>query len=433
MIKFIPWLPHFWGWQMTQPLLFDDCLSILQKILLLAKKLNEVIEDLNKFHEDFNTWKAQVDAIIENILAALNELSDRVTALEQCCEAVQADLADLRQRIEEIEDYGDLIEQLQQDVTNLSETVNSLSTSITNITGDLTALTTRVTNAETAITNLQTAVTNLQTDLTALTNRVTAAETAITNLQNDVSALTTRMTAAETAITNIQNALARLDIQLPTQLIDETNFDQFADNWYAWISAFCDTAAGHATGTFASKLTRTLKIVPGVTSPIPARSLTIGKLGQNIVLCKLPLLLIATLTQPTTKANEAAVLAEVLQLVQDSGLDQLFINGVTSANPYFSGTGLEPYPYVIDDCKFQTSYMLFMYGAAAGTDIDNLYKIDFHAPSGQQISHATCINMDVRIVLTQNSSNIQMQVVSNELYFSIYNGEVVFYFIAENA
>ena len=99
MIKLLPWLPHFWGWQMTQPLLFDDCLSILQKILLLARKLNELIEDYNKFKEDFFTWKAAVDAAIANLQAAVAELDGRVDALEECCEQVQGELTTIKQDI----------------------------------------------------------------------------------------------------------------------------------------------------------------------------------------------------------------------------------------------------------------------------------------------------------------------------------------------
>lgn len=359
MIKLLPWLPHMWGWQMTQPLLFDDCLSILQKILLLARKLNEIISDYNSFKEDFDTWKKQVDDAITDLLNSLTDLDTRLEAMESCCQTVQSDIETIRNNI-------------------------------TNIFNDLTTL-----NAD--FTNLNTRVTNL-----------------------------------ETSVTNIQNALARLDIQLPLELVDDTNFAAVGDAWYNWLADYCDTAAGHTSGTFASYLTRTMKIVPGVSSPTPAQSLTIGKLGQNLVLCKLPFMLIATLQQATTKANEAAVLTEVLGIVNDSGLAKLFTDGINSANPYFTITALEPYPYNIDNCKFQTSYMQFMYGSAAATDINNLYKIDFTS-NGAEISHATCINMDVRIEIIKDSPTIRMQVISNELYFAVYNGEVVFYFIAENA
>lgn len=45
----------------TQPLLFDDSMSILQKLCVIWKKLNELIEDYNTFKQDFAEWKNQVE------------------------------------------------------------------------------------------------------------------------------------------------------------------------------------------------------------------------------------------------------------------------------------------------------------------------------------------------------------------------------------
>ena len=68
---------------MTQPLLFDDCLSILQKILLLARKLNELIEDYNKFKEDFFQWKEEVDAAIADLQAAAGGLAAALALIDK--------------------------------------------------------------------------------------------------------------------------------------------------------------------------------------------------------------------------------------------------------------------------------------------------------------------------------------------------------------
>ena len=43
-----------WHHQFTIPLLFDDCLSLLQKVCALWAKLNDVIDALNEFNDEFN-------------------------------------------------------------------------------------------------------------------------------------------------------------------------------------------------------------------------------------------------------------------------------------------------------------------------------------------------------------------------------------------
>ena len=54
---------HWWHFHdmYTQPLLFDDSMSILQKLCVIWKKLNELIEDYNTFKQDFAEWKNQVE------------------------------------------------------------------------------------------------------------------------------------------------------------------------------------------------------------------------------------------------------------------------------------------------------------------------------------------------------------------------------------
>lgn len=405
MIKLLPWLPHFWGWQMTQPLLFDDCLSILQKILLLARKLNELIEDYNKFKEDFFQWKEEVDAAIAALQAAVEELDGRVDALEACCQEVQEELSGIRQNI-----------------TNLTETVNTIQTTVNNISGDLTSITNRVDTLETDYHDLQTAYFNLQ-------NITTTHATQIADLRTRVSAL-------ETSVTNIENALARLDIQLPVELINDQNYDTMAESWYDWIADYCDTYGGATTGNFKSIWDKTDDITPGIIEPhpIPAKSLTVGKLGQNLVLAKLPLFLTKTLTQQTTLANEANVINEVMSAITSSHLDVLFKRGLWSDNGFFDISLAEPYPYVIDEIKFQTSYMYFNYGGALPTDLNKMYRVSFPQPTGSPvIESATCINMDVRLKITKDANTAKLQILSNELFFVVYGGHVTIAFIAENA
>lgn len=436
-----PWYHwHFWPFSgfnnmFTQPLLFDDSLTLLQKIAMLWKKLYDLIQDYEQFKKDFATWKAQVESALADLAAEIEALDARVTALEECCEDMRAwkDLIDAWKAT--IDAWKTSVD---ADIAEIKEALDALGDP-TQLVQQITNNTTNITNLGTDVTELQRVVNNHTTNLSQLDQSVTNLGNSITTLETDLTALTNRVSANEDDITDIKNALARLDIQLPEQLIDDTNFGSFADAWYAWISNYCDTAAGHTSGTFAAALARTLKTVPGDIEPVPggagypATSLTIGKLGQNIVLCKLPLLLKATLTQATTEANVANVMTEIKQLVTDSGLDQLFRKGITSRNPYFTGTGLTAYPYLIDNCKFLTSYMVFMSGGAPAGDLNKLYKMDFAPDGTMEISTAESVNMNVRIALTQNSNDIKMQVISNELYFAVGRGEVLFYFIAENS
>lgn len=398
MIKLLPWLPHFWGWQMTQPLLFDDCLSILQKILLLARKLNELIEDYNKFKEDFFVWKAEVDAAIADLQAAVAALDARVDALEECCQTVQGDIT-----------------QLKTNVTNLQTTVN-------NISGDLSSVTNR-------ISTLENNYSTLSTNLSNLTQQVT------TNTQ-DITSLKNRVTALETSVTNIENALARLDIQLPVELINDQNYDTMAESWYDWIADYCDTYGSATVGNFKSIWQKTDDITPGIVEPhpVPEKSLTVGKLGQNLVLAKLPLFLTKQLTQATTLANEANVISEVMTAITSSHLDVLFKRGLWSDNAFFDIALAEPYPYNIDEIKFQTSYMYFNYGGALPTDLNKMYRVSFPQPTGSPvIESATCINMDVRLQITKDANTAKLQVLSNEIFFVVYGGYVTIAFIAENA
>ncbi|MBR2017834.1 MAG: hypothetical protein IKA00_11200 [Prevotella sp.] len=413
-----PWL--HWSWwpfsgfnnMFTQPLLFDDSLTLLQKVAMLWKKLHDLIEQFDEFTEDFETWKGQVES-------ALTDLTNALEELQECCATMQAWKPGVDSDIEWLKDQIALI---SGDIADINAALDEL--------GDVTQLVNQVTTNTTDITNLQQTVGGHTTNLTTLNTRVT-------QLGNDITSLTSRVSTNETDIANIKNALNRLDIQLPIALVDDTNFNEVSESWYDWIAAYCDSHAGNATGTFKGIWTKTDDIQPGIAvpHPVPAKSLTIGKLGQNLVLCKMPLIVYAPLTQSTLRSNEAACITEVLQKITSTGLDKLLVDGLNaSQESFFEIPLLEPYPYVIDESKFQTSYMCFCYGANLGTpDISNLYSLSIDSAGNKVVNHANCINMDVRIQLTKDAANGYMQVLSNEIYFLIYNGYVAVCFLAENA
>lgn len=427
-----PWYHwHFWPFSgfnnmFTQPLLFDDSLTLLQKVAMLWKKLYDLIQDYEQFKKDFATWKAQVESALHDLAQAIEELDGRLDTLEQCCDDMQAwkDVIDAWKS--GLEQWR---EGVNRDITQINQTITEM--------GDISELRQTVTNQGNTIANHTQRITTLENNYTTLNQNVTNLGNRVTQLGNDLTALSQRVSTNEGDIANIKNALARLDIQLPLELVNDTNFATVSENWYDWIANYCDTHAGNTAGTFKATWTKTDDIQPGITvpHPIPAKQLTIGKVGQNIVLCKMPLIVYAPMTQPTLKSNEAACITEVVNKITSTGMDKLLVDGLkASQDSFFSLPLVEPYPYVIDESKFQTSYMCFCYGADLGTvDISNLYKLSIDTAGNKTVEHATCINMDVRIQLTKDATTGYMQVISNEIYFLIYNGYVAVCFLAENS
>lgn len=427
-----PWYHwHFWPFSgfnnmFTQPLLFDDSLTLLQKVAMLWKKLYDLIQDYEQFKKDFATWKAQVEAALKDLADAIEALDKRLDDLEACCEEMQAWKSVIDAWKSGLDQWR---EGVNQDITQINQTIQEM--------GDISELRQTVTNQGNTINNHTQRITTLENNYSTLNQTVTNLGNRVTQLGNDLTALTRRVSTNETDIASIKNALARLDIQLPVALVDDTNFGQASEKWYDWIAKYCDSHAGNATGTFKGVWTKTDDIQPGIVvpHPVPTKSLTIGKVGQNIVLCKMPLIVYAPMTQATTRANEANCIAEVLQKITSTGLDKLLVDGLAATQEsFFEIPLLEPYPYQIDESKFQTSYMCFCYGADLGTtDISNLYSLSIDSAGNRTVKHATCINMDVRIQLTKDAATGYMQVVSNEIYFLIYNGFVAVCFLAENA
>lgn len=164
---------HEWLWsnQHTIPLLFDDCMTILEKIQALWYKLNELIDDYNKFKEDFAEWKTEVEQTLESLQQQINEINNRLDQIEQ-------DITEIRSDIENI----------QSAITTINNRLDNIEGDITEIRGD--------------ITNLGNQITNLQQQITNIGKR----------------------------IQNIENTLADLNIVIPQELFDENNNAWFVSN-----------------------------------------------------------------------------------------------------------------------------------------------------------------------------------------------------------
>lgn len=126
-----------WHHQFTIPLLFDDCLSLLQKVCALWAKLNDVIDSLNKFNNEFNTWAKSVEDSLKDLYAKYTALENRVSKNEQ-------DISNIKK----------LLQSIAGDLNSLLERLSTVEGDITQIQADMTALEARVKKLEDLLKNL---------------------------------------------------------------------------------------------------------------------------------------------------------------------------------------------------------------------------------------------------------------------------------------
>lgn len=98
------YLGFCWNHQFTIPLLFDDCLSLLQKVCALWAELNDVIDSLNEFNDEFNVWAKNVEDSLKDLYAKYIAIENRVTKNEQDIAKIQADMTALEARVKKLED-----------------------------------------------------------------------------------------------------------------------------------------------------------------------------------------------------------------------------------------------------------------------------------------------------------------------------------------
>ena len=126
-----------WHHQFTIPLLFDDCLSLLQKVCAMWAKLNDVIDALNEFNNEFNVWAKSVEDSLKDLYAKYTALENRVSKNEQ-------DISNIKKQLQSI--AGDL--------NNLLERLSNVEGDITQIQADMSALEARIKNLEDLLKNL---------------------------------------------------------------------------------------------------------------------------------------------------------------------------------------------------------------------------------------------------------------------------------------
>lgn len=286
-----------WHHQFTIPLLFDDCLSLLQKVCALWAKLNDVIDALNEFNNEFNVWAKSVEESLKDLYAKYQALDTRVTNIENELQSIQNELTNIKNDISNIEQRLDNVEN-------------------------------RISNVENEITDIKQSISNI--------------ENSITQIQADMSALEVRVKKLEDLLKNL-NIIPPIDIYNAT---DEEFKNGLWQNWWNWLkdNLIFQSDAPVEQWEYSSN------VVWWDTSTHLPRYFQLGRVTQPITLCKLPF--IAVCKGVFNSLPDYPRVSSVIPRYKQ--------NQFTPSNGFFDFTLSQPFGYTMDEIKFQTSYVPFL-------------------------------------------------------------------------
>lgn len=299
-----------WNHQFTIPLLFDDCLSLLQKVCALWAKLNDVIDALNEFNNEFNVWAKSVEESLKDLYAKYQALDTRVTNIENELESIQNELTNIK-----------------NDISNIEQ---------------------RLDNVENRISNVE--------------NEITDIKQSISNIENSITQIQADMTALEARVKKLEDLLKNLNIIPPQTILDLTDNDSvWATVWGAWWDWFCTNIIDFASGDSKSnwELSNNLKWHDTVTKP--KRTIQIGYLGQPVALVKLPFIAVRKSVW-TSKPT----LAQINAVAPNFKADALY-----PANGFFNLALTKEFGYTMDEVKLMTSYIPFLTKDSTIVKLDN--------------------------------------------------------------
>ena len=311
------YLGFCWHHQFTIPLLFDDCLSLLQKVCAMWAKLNDVIDALNEFNDEFNIWAKSVEDSLKDLYAKYTALEARVTKNEQ-------DISNIKNQLQSI----------QTELNNIKNSISNIETRLDNVENRLSTAEGDISNIKQSIANINDSITQIQADMTALAARVK----------------------------KLEDLLKNLNIIPPQTILDLTDNDSaWATVWGEWWNWFCANIIDFASGDNKSNwvLSNNLKWHDTVTQP--KRTIQIGYLGQPVALVKLPFIAVRKnvwTTKPTvTQINQVA--------------PHFKTNALYPANGFFNLTLTHEFGFVMDEVKLMTSYIPFLTADSVIVKIDN--------------------------------------------------------------
>lgn len=306
-----------WHHQFTIPLLFDDCLSLLQKVCALWAKLNDVIDALNEFNNEFNVWAKSVEESLKDLYAKYQALDTRVTNIENELQSIQNELTNIK-----------------NDITNIEQRLDNVENRLTNVENRLTTVEGDITNIQQSISNINKSIEILESDLTAL----------------------------ETRVKKLEDLLKNLNIIPPQTILDLTDNDSvWATVWDAWWDWFCTNVIDFASDDSKSnwELSNNLKWHDTVTKP--KRTIQIGYLGQPVALVKLPFIAVRKSVW-TSKPT----IAQINAVAPNFKADALY-----PANGFFNLTLTKEFGYTMDEVKLMTSYIPFLTKDSTIVKLDN--------------------------------------------------------------
>ena len=293
------YLGFCWHHQFTIPLLFDDCLSLLQKVCALWAKLNDVIDSLNKFNDEFNIWAKSVEDSLKDLYAKYTALENRVSKNEQ-------DISNIKNQLESI--TGDL--------NNILQRLSNIENRLDNVEGD-------IANINQLISNINNSITQIQADITELESRVK----------------------------KLEDLLKNLNIIPPQTILDLTDNDSaWATVWGEWWSWFCANIIEFASGDSEANWTLSNNLKWHDTVTQPKRTIQIGYLGQPVALVKLPFIAVRK-----NVWNSKPTLSEFKAVAP-----RFKSNALYPANGFFNLTLTHEFGYVMDEVKLMTSYIPFL-------------------------------------------------------------------------
>lgn len=286
-----------WHHQFTIPLLFDDCLSLLQKVCALWAKLNDVIDALNEFNNEFNVWAKSVEESLKDLYAKYEALDTRVTNIEEQLRNIQTELNNIK-----------------NDITNINQRLDNIENRVSNIENE-------ITDIKQSISNINNSITQIQADMTALESRVKKLEDLLKNL----------------------NIIPPIDIYNAT---DEEFKNGLWQNWWNWLKdkLVFRTKAPVERWEYSSN------VVWWDTSTRLPRYFQLGRVTQPITLCKLPF--IAVCKGVFDSLPDYPTARSIIPIYKQRQF--------TPSDGFFDFTLSQPFGYTMDEIKFQTSYVPFL-------------------------------------------------------------------------
>lgn len=286
-----------WHHQFTIPLLFDDCLSLLQKVCALWAKLNDVIDALNEFNAEFNAWAKSVEESLKDLYTKYESLDTRVTNIENELESIQTELTNIK-----------------NDISNIEQRLDNVENRLTNVEG-------AITDIRQSISNINESIEILESDLTALESRVKKLEDLLKNL----------------------NIIPPIDIYNAT---DEEFRTGLWQNWWNWLKP----QLYFEVPDIANGWEYSPNVVWWDTTTHLPRYFQLGRVTQPITLCKLPFIAV----RKNTFDHEPTI--QDLRAVSP----RFGNNAFTAGDGFFDFELTAPFGYTMDEIKFQTSYIPFL-------------------------------------------------------------------------